>query len=270
MKNVVVYPQVRSKRAFTLIELLVVIAIIATLAAVSSRIIGSVVATQNRNRAVAELSAMGTGLEAFKGMYNDYPRINQKSDSKAPQLLYRCLTGMTFMNIENNQIVFRDLGSVDNLKTFVDPSSVTVGTGDMYEIDSLMPASDNKDDKKKDSKIDKDKGGDKPKNAEKPKSDMLVASTSEFDDTNSCFVDPWGVPYLYYYNSSFMIGAIGSWEGTSYLLLSAGPDNTHAEVRSMYSTGIMPDAETYRDANAIVNNKMGYPNVDNIVYGYDD
>lgn len=230
MKNrYLVTPKLRTKNAFTLIELMVVIAIIATLAAITSRVLGSVNEMQNRSRASAEIATIGTGLEAFKSMYNDYPRLNEKNRQDTPQRLLRCLSGITYMSIEQGQVVLNDIRQDTNLKYFVDPGTVTIGSGDE----------------------------DHPE-------------VSGITDTKACFVDPWGVPYHYYYNSSLMVGSVGSWEGTSFILLSSGPDKMHSEVRSMYSNGMVPEDSVYRDAQTASSKGIIYPNVDNIVYGFEN
>ena len=77
-KTILFTPENRAKRAFTLIEILIVIAIIAVLAALTTRVADSVTQAQGRSRAAADMAAIAVGLDAFKGMYNDYPRLSAK------------------------------------------------------------------------------------------------------------------------------------------------------------------------------------------------
>lgn len=73
------------------------------------------------------------------------------------------------------------------------------------------------------------------------------------------FADPWGEPYLYYYDSSTNLGTVNStWRAPGFVLLSKGADRQSADVQSLCTTGIMPDFDDYIS-------KM--ENVDNIIQG---
>ena len=37
------------------------------------------------------------------------------------------------------------------------------------------------------------------------------APVSNYDNDRNAFIDPWGNPYLYYYDTSIMVGSIGAW-----------------------------------------------------------
>ncbi len=52
-----------------------------------------------------------------------------------------------------------------------------------------------------------------------------------------------------------------TWRSPSFILLSKGADAKAKEVRSMYTTGIIPDDEEYR---------LPEENIDNIIFGRDD
>ncbi len=62
------------------------------------------------------------------------------------------------------------------------------------------------------------------------------------------FVDPWGNPYLYFYNTATTMNIESStWRSQGFLLLSKGMDGKAKEVRSMYTTGLMPSLNDYLD-----------------------
>src|SRR5450631_3145668 len=97
--------------SFTLIELLTTMAIIAILIGLTIAALSGMLVTAGRNRATAEIQAMGSALDAYKTDNGIYPpsdgtllltnttyasfdgtSINYKTNS---QLLYRALSGKT-------------------------------------------------------------------------------------------------------------------------------------------------------------------------------
>lgn len=52
------------------------------------------------------------------------------------------------------------------------------------------------------------------------KSRLALANPAAADDAVNALVDPWGHPYRYAYNPG------AAWKGTSFVLLSAGPDGS--------------------------------------------
>lgn len=212
----------RLRGAFTLIEVLIVIAIIALLAAVSTKVYDSVSQSQDRAKAVTDIAAMATALETFKGMYNDYPRINAKSNGVvAMRDFYKCILGKTFMRLRGDQISLVDIQGARDYKPLLDVGILRIG--DPKNPDSTDPVN--------------------------------------YDSPNVCVLDPWGNPYMYYYDSSLVAGSLGQWESSNFILMSKGMDGQETEVNSMYSSGILPDENDYRGAKG---------NVDNIVFGWDE
>lgn len=209
------------KRAFTLIEILIVIMIIGFLAAVSMKVYDSVSQSQDRAKAVTDIAAMATALESFKGMYNDYPRLNAKSNGVvAMRDFYKCMIGKTFMRLRGDQISLVDIQGARDYKPLLDVGILKIG-------DPLKPDS---------------------------------TEALNYDSPNVCVLDPWGNPYMYYYDASLVAGSLGQWESSNFILMSKGQDGKETEVNSMYSSGILPEESTYRDAQG---------NVDNIVFGWE-
>ncbi len=203
-----------AKRAFTLIEVLIVIAIIAILAAFTSKMSDSVSQSQDRAKATTDIAAMATALETFKGMYNDYPRINAKSNGVASMReFYKCIIGKTFMKLNGDQISLVDIQGARDYKPLLDVAILRIG-----------------DPKKPDD------------------------TTVNYDSPNVCILDPWGNTYMYYYDPSLVAGSIGQWESSAFILMSKGMDGIDTEVNSMYSSGILPDESDYRDAKGNVDN----------------
>ena len=76
------------------------------------------------------------------------------------------------------------------------------------------------------------------------------------------FVDPWFEPYLYFYNTANTLNTeFATWRGQGFLLLSKGPDGKEKDVRSMYTTGIVPDMDAYQEESV---------NIDNIIQGMEE
>lgn len=211
----------RARKAFTLIEILVVIAIIAVLAAMTTRVADSITQSQDRSKAAADMAAMAAALETFKSMYNDYPRLNANAG------------GTTFA---------RDLYKCLSGKSFMRLNGGQITFVDMESAGDYKPLLD----------ITVMRVGD-PADPDR--------EVNDFDNPKLVFLDPWGNPYLYFYDSSLMAGAVGAWEAASFILLSRGPDGKDVGVNSMYSNGIMPSDEDYRKP---------IENADNIVYGLDN
>ncbi len=210
----------RTRGAFTLIEILIVIAIIAVLAALTTRVADSVTQAQGRSRAASDMAAMAVGLDAFKGMYNDYPRLNAKGGvENCARSLYKCLAGQSYMKVEDGHIKFIDVDKESDYRPLVEVSLMRIGD---------------------------------PSNPDEP--------VTNYDNDKNAFIDPWGNPYLYYYDTSTIVGSFGAWEGTSFFLLSMGEDGDSSEVQGMFSSGIMPNEDDYRS---------DIKNVDNIVFGWD-
>ena len=76
------------------------------------------------------------------------------------------------------------------------------------------------------------------------------------------FIDPWFNPYLYFYSTGNTLNTeTATWRAQGFLLLSKGPYGKDKNVESMYTTGIMPDSDDYRNVTE---------NLDNIVHGLED
>lgn len=211
MKNLYLTQSRKQQRsAFTLVEILIVVSIIGILVATSSLVFNAVTKSQQRSRAVADMAELATGIEAFKGMYNDYPRLNFKSDGlQSSRKLYKCLVGLTYMTIESGQITFANINRDTDLKSFVEVSALETGTGEEEDL----------------------------------------GKTISFMDPKACFIDPWGNAYEYYYDSSSAIGTMNGWDGPSFILKSPGPDGKSREINSMFSSGVMPKLDDYMNAS---------------------
>ena len=203
-----------------MIEILIVIGIIAVLAALVLKVADSVNQSQGRSRAKADMASMAVALEAFKGQYNDYPRLSSKGGvENCARRLFKCLAGQSYMKLEKGHVTFVDVEKSSDYKPLLDISAMFIGDpSDPY------------------------------------------ARVTKIDNDRNAFIDPWGNPYMYYYDTSVIVGSIGAWEGTSFFLMSNGEDGDAGEVQSMFSTGILPDEDDFR-ANP--------KNLDNIVHGWD-
>ncbi len=96
-------------------------------------------------------------------------------------------------------------------------------------------------------------------------SKMKLANTAGNDDvdpngTTTFFVDPWGEPYIYVFDTSTTTGKSTTWKSPKYLLLSKGPDNTARATGSLYTDGILDDVDFYKSSDA---------NEDNLLNGID-
>ena len=210
----------RAKRAFTLIEILVVIAIISILAAVSIIGYGSISQAQDRSKAKSDMASIALALETFRGKYGDYPRLNAKGGVE------NCARTL-YKCLAGQTYMKVEKGQVD----FVDIKN-TSEYEPLLDI-SIMRVGD--------------------------PSDPSAEVRNLFNDKNA-FLDPWGKSYMYYYNSSRVVGQTGAWEGIGFILMSNGEDGENAEIQSMFSTGIKPSEDDFR----------AHPrNLDNIVHDWD-
>ena len=211
----------RRRRAFTLVEILIVIGIIALLMGLTTQMLGTVSANQGRAKARADLAMIASGLEAFASKYGGYPRINASGDEKK--------AGADLYKCLAGKMILRvDDGQIvmsdvgANRKPLVDVSKLKIcDPADPYLQD-----------------VDPEKNG-------------------------VYFADPWNQPYVYLFDTTSYVTNEGntSWRSPGFILLSKGPDEKAVDVKSMYTTGIIPDDEEYR---------MPEQNIDNIIFGRDD
>ena len=97
---------------------------------------------------------------------------------------------------------------------------------------------------------------------ESPATPTLDCLTVDPEKSGVYFVDPWFEPYLYFYNTASTLNTeTASWRGQGFILLSKGPDGKEKNVRSMYTTGIIPDMNDYQSEPE---------NLDNIIQGIEE
>ncbi len=73
------------------------------------------------------------------------------------------------------------------------------------------------------------------------------------------FADPWDEPYMYLYNTSSVAGSLESeWKSPSFILFTKGADTLARDVKSMYSTGVIPPNDVYIEPEE---------NIDNFIFG---
>jgi len=111
----------KQRSAFTLIELLTVIAIIAILAAIAFGISTGIYERQARTVAQAELSALSSALEAYRGQYGMYPIADSGSAEQRGEILFRALTNQRDFNDEEGPDSYHRPG-----RPFIDISKVTL------------------------------------------------------------------------------------------------------------------------------------------------
>ncbi|MFI3290376.1 MAG: prepilin-type N-terminal cleavage/methylation domain-containing protein [Opitutales bacterium] len=66
------------------------------------------------------------------------------------------------------------------------------------------------------------------------------------DAPDAFFVDPWGNPYVYIYDTSTSAGKLGSWESPTFILLSKGADGKSVISSNMIEEGYIGDVASYR------------------------
>ncbi len=175
-----------SNSGFTLIELLTVIAVIAVLAAITFGISGGVQNAKFRTTAKAELAVLSQAIEQFKLRNGDYPwsssSISQTEDNA--ELLFEALVGWMEFSSLSGSVAFKSKASVpaSGPVTYIDISKLTYI--DLDEPDEFNPEID------------------------------LSSKPSGY-----AFVDPWGKPYVYFYEKK-----AATWEIFGYHLYSIGAD----------------------------------------------
>lgn len=131
----------RTDSAFTLIELLTVIAVMATLAALTLVVVGSIAKTKYRSVATAELHQIENALEDYKAKYGVYPPSNAnipgtyaspQTNADFPPLYYELSgvgnNGTAFTNLEGTaQIKMTDVQTAFGVGGFINCSK---GGGD--------------------------------------------------------------------------------------------------------------------------------------------
>ncbi len=211
----------RARKAFTLVEILIVIGIIALLMGLTTQMLGTVSANQGRAKARTDLALIASALESFASRYGGYPRISASGDEKKA-------AASLYRCLVGKTVLTVEDGQVimsdvgTNRKPFVDATKLRI----CDPTDPLL------------------------QDVDPEKSDVY-------------FGDPWNEPYLYFFDTTSHITneSNTSWRSSSFVLMSKGPDAKAINVKSMYTTGIIPDDEDYR---------MPEDNIDNIIYGRDE
>jgi prepilin-type N-terminal cleavage/methylation domain-containing protein len=174
---------------FTLLELLVVLALIVGLMALAFPAFSSVHQRSRVARARADLAVLRQALEDYRLYFGDFPQTGD-----FPQAPPDCTVGLTPTNAQAKLFnaltgVFGPVGfSVSeqiNGRAFIEPTRL-----------SLEPSLS---------------------------SAFLAVSGSPLhkSEENTCFLDPWGRRYLYYYKRG---GNPTAWTATGCILYSSGPD----------------------------------------------
>jgi len=210
-----------TKRAFTLIEILVVIGIIVMLVGFSTSMVKTAMSAQGKARAMSDIEVISNAIEEFRSIYGDYPRISCASDEK--------------------------LSAAQLYQCLTGRMYMTVQNDEIVFL-TLPPTA-----------------------ARRPLIDASKMNLGnaqgqygpgvDTENENTFFADPWGEPYLYFFNTNLRPGATSAWRSPSFMLLSKGPDSKAVPVESLYIDGVMRDMEQYRAKDE---------NVDNIVRGMDN
>jgi prepilin-type N-terminal cleavage/methylation domain-containing protein len=197
---------------FTLLELLVVLALIAGLMALAFPAFASVHRRSLVARARADLAVISQALEDYRLVFGDFPQTGD-----FPQAPPDCTIGLTPTNAQAKLFnaltgVFGPAGfSVSeriNGRAFIEPNRLSLEA-------SLSSA-------------------------------FLAVSGSPLhkSEENTCFLDPWGRRYLYYYKRG---GNPAAWAVPACILYSSGPDGL--DVPPNPDSGL-PVASTAAAANA--------------------
>ncbi len=91
--------------------------------------------------------------------------------------------------------------------------------------------------------------------------DPADKNSQSVDPTKSgvYLADPWSEPYMYLYDTSTIAGSLESeWTSPSFILFTKGADTEAKEIDNMYSSGVLPDNDTYIGPEV---------NIDNLIYG---
>jgi prepilin-type N-terminal cleavage/methylation domain-containing protein len=174
---------------FTLLELLVVLALIAGLLALAFPAFASIHQRSRVARARADLAIISQALEDYRRYFGDFPQTGD-----FPQAPPDCTVGLTPSNAQAKLFnaltgVFGPVGfSVSeqiNGRAFIEPTRLSLEAG----LSSAFLA--------------------------------VSGSPLHKSEENTCFLDPWGRRYLYYYKRG---GNPTAWAAASSVLYSSGPD----------------------------------------------
>ena len=224
-------------KAFTLIELLTVIAIIGVLAAITFGVVRGVGEQSKRGRATAELSALSSGLVAYKGFFGDYPWVG--NDNNPDQIQASGVNGFVPTSNDRAYNFLRALGGrlapkrnganggVVQRQVDKDGTMVNKNARSFVDFTSFS--------------LEREKASDAPGNASLRLETLPISEPSVTDadpDFANAFIDPWGNRYLYYYKT---ITTAGAWKSPSYILFSAGPDGLVSYSDANKSSGKLPD-----------------------------
>lgn len=210
-----------TRKAFTLIEILIVVGILALLMGLTTQMLSTVSANQGRAKARTDLALIASALESFASKYGGYPRVNSNGNEKK--------AGADVYKCLAGKMVLRvDDGQIimsdvgTNRKPLVDVSKLTICDPDDQYLQNVDP-----------------------------------------EKNGVYFSDPWNEPYLYFFDTTSYVTneENTSWRSPSFILMSKGADMKAEDVKSMYTTGIVPDDDEYR---------LPEQNIDNILYGRDD
>jgi len=211
-----------SCRGFTLIELFVVLSIIVVLAGITLGVSKGVSQQIALSRARGEMAALAQALDQFKLYYGDYPKVSDGGEFD----LYAAMIGMRGVSMEETVV-----GETVQFNYFTSKSKHFVELA-KFQM-NLEPIADS---------------------SQPPKT-----LDTNFED--NYFVDPWGEPYQYSYESGDEVVNEGntfgptSWKKKGFVLMSLGPDK---QGSSIPVDGLMDD---YRSSDSV--------NQDNLIYGED-
>jgi prepilin-type N-terminal cleavage/methylation domain-containing protein len=189
----------RTKSAFTLVEILVAMAVVAILFTLGLQTMRGTKQRTMIAKARAEMAALTQALEAYKNHYGDYPQTGaltqatpltatEVSPTQAQAALFNALLGV--------------YGPTDFSTTRNGPSFVELSKFKVEETRDYTQ------------RISTNSLG------------IPTGTPPAKQRVSSCFLDPWGNRYLYYYKPAPQAGrpATNQWAPAGYLLYSAGPD----------------------------------------------